>query len=405
MSEGIPTAEDSAPAAPHPLEWVPVGLEGLFLGLLALRPLGLDLMPGQLLPCLALGLAPGSAMRLTGRPSITTHRCGIALGLIAFLLTNGSIDLERLTSLPAAWRSVLPALALVLLTPVLGAMRWRTLLVAQGIPMTYGEALRLTYVGHFFSTFIPGSTGGDVVRVYYVARGSGRTGAAFGSVLLDRFMGLPPLLLLVVIGAFANRDFLATSEAFRPYLWLITVATGLSGLLAALLLLTALLRPERTASWVEHLPVGKQLGLLIRGLATFRRHGMALLSAFGYGLAGHVVILTACILLGDPAGVREVPAERYLLLAPIGLAVNAIPASPGGLGQGEAAFAKVFHAASPLEGNAAAGALVMLVLRLGWVLCGLIGGGLYMAGRHAIDEVRQRAMQEGARPASAGDTA
>lgn len=393
------------PPAPHPLEWVLVGIEAVLVALLIARQWHPGLMPGQLLPSVVLGLAPGCSWRLAGRPSLSAHRFGVAVGLVTFLFTNGILDFHRLGIVLSRWELVVPGVLLVASTAIPGSLRWRLLLKAQGIDLSRGEALRLTLVGHFFNTFVPGATGGDIFRAYYVAKGSGRTGAAIGSVILDRFMGLPPLLGLVLLGAVLNLPFLRNTESFRPYAWIITVAGIASVVLIGLFILFAFIMPSRASTWDPGFRGGAQIKRLILALAGLRSHLLSLAGVLALGLVAHTSILTACILFGQAAGVENIPPERYLLLAPLGMTINAIPAAPGGLGQGEAAFANIFAAASAIPANASAGALVMLCVRAGLVLCGLAGGVLYALGRHAIDDAREEAEHMDEARVATGDPA
>lgn len=391
MTDPSGTSETKASARPHPAEWLLVGLEALLLGMLAYRHFHPGFLKGELLPSLALGLAPGTAWRLCGRRSIAAHRFGIALGLITFLFTDGTINLESIRAMTAEWQVVVPGLALVCLTPLLGALRWWILLSAQDIRLSYAEALRLTLVGFFFNTFVPGATGGDIFRAYYVARGCGRSGPAITSVLLDRCMGMPPLLTLVIAGAALNIHLFAEGGPFRPY------ATFIFGIGAAVLVLTALFvgLTVRAPRWLERIDgdgmLTRSLGALLRALSAYRKRWGVLGGVFLVGMLAHGALIGACILFGQAAGITDIPAGEYMLLAPLGLTVNAVPAAPGGLGQGEAAFAHLFSAASAAPNAATAGALIMLAVRLGMLLCGLVGGVLYVLGHHAIDAARHDA--------------
>ena len=58
--------------------------------------------------------------------------------------------------------------------------RWRMLLGVHGVHMRFWRVFELNMIGQFFSTFGVGTTGGDVFKIFYVARavpeneGSGR---------------------------------------------------------------------------------------------------------------------------------------------------------------------------------------------------------------------------------------
>ncbi|MCE5186997.1 MAG: flippase-like domain-containing protein [Planctomycetaceae bacterium] len=75
--------------------------------------------------------------------------------------------------------------------------RWWLVLRAQGIRIPLVLALRLTFVGQFFSQFMPSSVGGDLVRAWYISRHSEnkKLQAALG-VAVDRMVGLISTFLL-----------------------------------------------------------------------------------------------------------------------------------------------------------------------------------------------------------------
>lgn len=70
------------------------------------------------------------------------------------------------------------------------AFRWWILLRALEIRIPYKSALRLHFHGLFFSSFLPSSSGGDVIRAWYVTRHTDKRGLSALSVFVDRFTGL-----------------------------------------------------------------------------------------------------------------------------------------------------------------------------------------------------------------------
>src|SRR5262249_8660901 len=83
-----------------------------------------------------------------------------------------------------------------LLAQLASAWRWHLLARVVGLAGPLLDYLRYYFVGMFFNLVLPTSVGGDVVRVWYLARQEGpapplgRGLAAFVSVLADRFNGV-----------------------------------------------------------------------------------------------------------------------------------------------------------------------------------------------------------------------
>ena len=77
------------------------------------------------------------------------------------------------------------------------AYRWWLLLQTIRINLPPGRVFALNMVGNFYNSFMPGSTGGDLLKAYYVAKQTPHRTRAIMSVLIDRAVGL---LALVILG-------------------------------------------------------------------------------------------------------------------------------------------------------------------------------------------------------------
>jgi len=80
---------------------------------------------------------------------------------------------------------------------VLLAVRWRIFLRRQNIPVSYWTVFALTWSGQFFNFILPGSTGGDFVKIFQLCRmAPDRKAAAAVTVIIDRFTALVALVTL-----------------------------------------------------------------------------------------------------------------------------------------------------------------------------------------------------------------
>ncbi len=98
-----------------------------------------------------------------------------------------------------AWFFLL-AIALYVVLSWLVALRWRILLDGR---YRIGTLFSLHMIGNFFNTILPSSMGGDAVKAYYLYRESKQAGVSFGSVFLDRYMGLLARLTLGLVSCAA----------------------------------------------------------------------------------------------------------------------------------------------------------------------------------------------------------
>jgi uncharacterized protein (TIRG00374 family) len=129
-------------------------------------------------------------------------RCAVSAALIGVVIQK--VNWRRLAALIAACDSHW-IVAGSILTPILIAglaLRWRIFLAEQRIGAPFRRLFPLTWAGQFFNAVLPGSTGGDVVKIYQLCRlYPEHKAAAAASVVADRLSALIALLAMCA-GAF-----------------------------------------------------------------------------------------------------------------------------------------------------------------------------------------------------------
>lgn len=114
----------------------------------------------------------------------------LAVGLILWWVIekNGRGQIvESLLSADPVWVGL--AGGIFFLSIVLGAYQWYLLLRFQGIDYGYLAGFRTYYAGMFLNNFLPGTVGGDALRVYQVHKTVEGLGKAVAATFLDRLMG------------------------------------------------------------------------------------------------------------------------------------------------------------------------------------------------------------------------
>jgi len=97
------------------------------------------------------------------------------------------------------WMRVLLASAVFSVGVCLIGLRWWVFMRAQDIRVPLFLAVKLTFLGQFFSNFMPSSVGGDLVRAWYVSRHTHKRLQAALGVAVDRIMGLIATLVLAAV--------------------------------------------------------------------------------------------------------------------------------------------------------------------------------------------------------------
>lgn len=270
-----------------------------------------------------------------------------------------------------------PALALMFIGLLAGGLRWWLLLRIAGFPVLLPAVMRIQLMSGFFSLYMPGAAGGDVVRAVYVfkemKKGQGR-GAATLSIIADRVFSLIGLLgAAAILSAYLllSPEQGAKAASYIEgieliFIWGCVLAVGACvGLAMIRLLNLSRFFPARLVEYA---------GIVQRNASMYRERWPELVLCGAISIAASALVALGIVLIAQifPYG----PDPLIAAVAGIfGNLFSAIPISPGGLGVGEAVFAKV---AAELSGNVAPYATIYLTFRLGMLLVNLPGGLLVL---------------------------
>lgn len=259
-------------------------------------------------------------------------------------------------------------------------VRWWVLVRAQDLPFTLGNAMRLGFLGFFFSAFLPGSVGGDLVKAAGIARGQSRRTVAVATVVMDRLIGLWGLFWVVALigGGFWLAGGLG-GRAEGPSKLIVGAALAVVAASVVVWLLMGRLSDARAtglADRLEKLPkVGGSVAELWRAVWMYRKRQGSVIIALVLSLIGFMGFIPsfyygARALIGASDANAIPTLLQHFLLVPIGLVVQAAVPLPGGIGAGEYGFGKLFGWFGCPEPNGILGSLVQRVLT--WTLS-LIG--------------------------------
>jgi len=74
--------------------------------------------------------------------------------------------------------------------------KWELLLKGQGFEVPFGKLAGMFFVGNFFKSFLPGTIGADIVRIYDVSKMSSKILRPASTVIVDRISGFSTLLVM-----------------------------------------------------------------------------------------------------------------------------------------------------------------------------------------------------------------
>lgn len=314
-------------------------------------------------------------------PPFVKHalKFAVGAGAIWFLIHSGTLD-PRLVG--RAFENhpgvCLGALAIYVGVVLVSAWaRWFLLLRYAGLPVGAGRSFNLHMVGIFFNSLIPGGTGGDLVKGYYLfqEQAEKERGLALITIAVDRFIGLYSLLCMAMI-----------MSAWNYELWLHSQALRFNGIFYACVFLgftaaIALFFSPFAKYFLEHenlhkLPGGRLLKVISDGLAVYRKRPAGLFYALALGLIVDLGLILIYWLSADSLGVH-LPLRVHGFVVPTLTMINGIPISPAGLGVGEAAGEWLYKYLGVADGGGEVLALVHICI----MVASLAGAPFYFLYR------------------------
>ena len=293
-------------------------------------------------------------------------KCLFAIALLIWLVRSDRIDFAVLFSTPL---SIIHLFGLLLLSAnlLLQSLRWWWLLRIQRIRFTLWSAIKLSWIGQFFSLAMPGSAGGELARAYYVSRGAPNAKiASISTILLDRFLGLNAMLWLGI----PSFLFLTFQNELDPTVIQIGGLILLLVVSSCLLFLFFWLRYPCSLI-LKFIPDRFRTSLLV-AIDSYRSHGQDLLICFVVSLLASLLLMGAFLMAGQIAGV-SINWRSLLLIVPLVIVANSLPISPGGIGVAETTASLLFA-----QFGVEKGATIMLIVRIGILLLRLPGGLIYL---------------------------
>ena len=270
----------------------------------------------------------------------------ISAALVFALFYYQVISIEALRTTFRDPVVALSAFAVLLLGYGLSALRWYFLLQAMGITVRLRPSAEIFAMGTFATTFLPGGTGGDLLRAVYVARHvhQDRTGGII-SVMVDRAVGLLGVITAAVLLGFSRAEHVIASPATKIFFYALvaTLAGAIIGITAALIILSPT-RVERIRAFVGartivHRSVLRFLETVVQLRADPMRVGLSAIIS----IAVTMTIVSSVVLLAhgyESGGLTDLDFANAAVLA---FLVNAVPVTPGGIGVAEGAFAFICH--------------------------------------------------------------
>ncbi|MHC4523987.1 MAG: lysylphosphatidylglycerol synthase transmembrane domain-containing protein [Planctomycetota bacterium] len=268
--------------------------------------------------------------------------------------------------------------------------RWWVFMRAQKIYVPVLLAIKLTFLGQFFTNFMPSAVGGDLVRAWYISQHTDKRLQAAIGVAADRFMGLAGTMIL----AFSSYMlFMRGEEGFFqidkkenplktfiqehqiPGYWFLVggiVLLGIIFLLAKLFDLKKFFKKLRDI--IIHLFQQTSQVFLI-----YVHHPLILLFGLAISIFMQMLVISSFWLIGRDLDIQA-QIHYYFVFFPMMWIIGSLPLSIAGIGILEGGLVLLFV---QFTGASAESVMAMaLCQRLAWILGSLPGLVVHLTGAH-----------------------
>lgn len=147
--------------------------------------------------------------------------------LLFLLIIFKRIDLNELLKIYISANLVYYILAVLislLNVSLVGAYRWKILLLKKSNMIEFKNLARLSIIARSLNTLIPGNFMGDIIRGLKSSKIGITKGFSMASVLMDRFIALISLIFLSFFGFVLNFKILHRSELLKYYVIVVALS-------------------------------------------------------------------------------------------------------------------------------------------------------------------------------------
>ena len=241
----------------------------------------------------------------------------------------------------ADYRWVAAAIFAYCLVEFVAAIRWHILLKVQKINLSIPRVAGLFLIGMFYNQFLPGGTGGDIIKSYLLLKETpGKATGALLAVVFDRMIGLVALISITGALIALRYDWLTQHPETRHLVWLLVAILGS----AVLMLVTSFIVSgfNLAHSLPARFPAREKLIELSASYHLYAHHWRATLVAFAASVVAHLSTFATFLCVAHAFGAR-VPVVDFFAIMPIERTISSLPISFAGVGLREKIFQVMLH--------------------------------------------------------------
>src|SRR5713101_4718717 len=290
----------------------------------------------------ALGRKMERMLRRMKKILVTLIQLAVTVTLLIWVFHDPQQRAQMATALRAAdYRWVGGAIVAYLIVEIAAAVRWQILLRVQKIRLNLARLSGLFLIGMFYNQFLPGGTGGDIIKSYLLLKETAEHKAgALLAVVFDRLIGLVALVAITVTLVSLRFDLLSRTPETRNLLWLLLFVLGIS--ISALIASFVVSGFNLFHLLPRKFPGRDKLIEIAAAYHLYARHWVATFFAFAASLVAHLATFTTflCVAYAFHAGVKLID---FFAVLPVERTLTALPISFAGVGLREQILQVMLH--------------------------------------------------------------
>jgi uncharacterized protein (TIRG00374 family) len=301
----------------------------------------------------------------TSRHLFTALRWSIAIAGIAYVLDK--LSWRDIVAMVQQANPVYLALSVLIfpITFLITGIRWHWLMQMLGIRISLARTFVLSMVGAFYNTFMPGSTGGDVLKAYYASKFTTMRMHAVMSVIVDRLIGVVALILIGGVMAAWQYQIRECREV-AMICGLIVLGT----IVGLIIFCNATLRRISGLDFIiNRLPMQRQVQTALAAIELYRQRPWLVLGTVVMTFPVHMTVIVSAMFIGT-AFHLPLPLMYYWAAVPVIVLVGSIPISPQGAGVMEFLALQLTRVYGTSAGQAFAWTMCIRLIQVLWNLTG-----------------------------------
>lgn len=323
---------------------------------------------------------------------LTLLQLAVTIAVLYWVFHDPAKRAQMATALRLAdYRWIAAAIAAYVVVEIAAAVRWHVLLKVQGINLSFLRVAALFFIGMFYNQFLPGGTGGDIIKTYLLLKETtGKKAGALLAVVFDRVIGLVALISITGLLIALRYRWLTQTHETSQLVWVLLAVLGSS----VLALVTSFIVSgfNLLHSLPLHFPLREKLIELSAAYHLYARHWRATAVAFIASLVAHLGTFATFLSVAF-AFRANVSVVDFFAVMPIERTISSLPISFAGVGLREKVLQVMLHGLCGVPEAVAAliGSMSFLVM----LLCCLPGGIVYFFYKPSGEthHVRMREMQ------------